>query len=129
MLKRPDFFKAAVAGAPVTDWSDYDTHYTERYLGTPQTQPQAYQQSNLMAHAQKLSRPLLLVHGSADDNVYFRHSLRLSEALFRNGQPYELLVLPGITHSFRPDVTITERLWSRSVEFFQKNLGAPMTGR
>ena len=129
VLKRPDFFKAAVAGAPVTDWSDYDTHYTERYLGTPQTQPQAYQQSNLMAHAQKLSRPLLLVHGSADDNVYFRHSLRLSEALFRNGQPYELLVLPGITHSFRPDVTITERLWSRSVEFFQKNLGAPMTGR
>ncbi len=129
VLQRPDFFKAAVAGAPVTDWSDYDTHYTERYLGTPHTQPQAYEKSNLMNRAHKLTRPLLLVHGSADDNVYFRHSLRLSDALFRNGQPYELLVLPGITHSFRPDVTVTQQLWSRSVEFFQKNLGAPVTGR
>jgi dipeptidyl-peptidase-4 len=125
VLQRPDFFKAAVAGAPVTDWSDYDTHYTERYLGTPQDQPHAYERSNLMNQAQKLTRPLLLVHGSADDNVYFRHSLRLSDALFRHGQAYELLVLPGITHSFRPDVTITEQLWTRSVDFFQTNLGHP----
>lgn len=125
VLQRPDFFKAAVAGAPVTDWADYDTHYTERYLGTPQSQPHAYERSNLMNLADKLTRPLLLVHGSADDNVYFRHSLRLSDALFRHAQPYELLVLPGITHSFRPDVTITEQLWTRSVHFFQTNLGRP----
>ena len=125
VLQRPDFFKAAVAGAPVTDWSDYDTHYTERYLGTPQAQPHAYERSNLMNQAQKLTRPLLLVHGSADDNVYFRHSLRLSDALLRHGQAHQLLVLPGITHSFRPDVTITEQLWTRSVDFFQTNLGHP----
>ncbi|MFN8610007.1 MAG: alpha/beta fold hydrolase [Vulcanimicrobiota bacterium] len=119
VLKRPDFFKCAVAGAPVTDWADYDTHYTERYLGT---RAEVYQRASLLPLATSLSRPLLLVHGSADDNVYFRHSLRLCDALLRNNQPYELLVLPGITHSFRPDVTITERLWSRSVRFFKENL-------
>jgi dipeptidyl-peptidase-4 len=125
VLQRPDFFKAALAGAPVTDWADYDTHYTERYLGTPQSQPAAYQKSNLISLAPNLKRPLLLVHGSADDNVYYRHSLKLSDALFRAGRPYELLTLPGITHSFRADVTITERLWSRSVQFFKSHLGEP----
>ncbi|MBS2036813.1 S9 family peptidase [bacterium] len=119
VLKRPDFFKCAVAGAAVTDWADYDTHYTERYLGL---KPEAYERSSLITQASSLKRPLLLVHGSADDNVYFRHSLRLSDALLRHNQPYELLVLPGITHSFRPDVTITERLWSRSVQFFKQHL-------
>ncbi len=119
VLKRPDFFKCAVAGAPVTDWADYDSHYTERYLGS---NPQAYEKSSLINQASSLKRPLLLVHGSADDNVYFRHSLRLSDALFRHNQPYELLVLPGITHSFRPDVTITERLWARSADFFKEHL-------
>ena len=125
VLQRPDFFKAAIAGAPVTDWEDYDTHYTERYLGTPQSQPDAYRKSSLIPLATSLKRPLLLVHGSADDNVYYRHSLKLSEALFRAGQPHELLTLPGITHSFRADVTITERLWSRSIDFFKRHLGEP----
>ena len=125
VLKRPDFFKAAIAGAPVTDWEDYDTHYTERYLGTPQSQPAAYANSSLMGLAQQLKRPLLLVHGSADDNVYYRHSLKLSDALLRAGQPYELLTLPGVTHSFRADVVLTERLWSRIVDFFQTQLGHP----
>jgi len=125
VLKRPDFFAAALAGAPVTDWEDYDTHYTERYLGRPQQQPEAYRKASLIALAGQLQRPLLLVHGSADDNVYYRHSLKLSEALFRAGKPYELLTLPGITHSFRADVGVTEQLWSRSVQFFQKHLGRP----
>lgn len=129
VLKRPDFFKAAIAGAPVTDWEDYDTHYTERYLGTPQSQPEAYRGSSLLPLAGRLTRPLLLVHGSADDNVYYRHSLKLSEALFRAGQPHELLTLPGITHSFRADVGITERLWARTVAFFKQHLGEPLTTR
>jgi dipeptidyl-peptidase 4 len=125
VLRRPEFFKAAVAGAPVTDWADYDTHYTERYLGTPQRNPQAYEQSNLLNHASSLTRPLLLVHGTADDNVYYRHSLKLADALFRAGQNFELLTLPGITHSYRADVEVTQQLWTRIVGFFRKNLGGP----
>src|SRR5205823_8222302 len=77
VLKRPDVFKAAVAGAPVTDWEDYDTHYTERYLGLLPQSKKAYEEASLLPLASKLERPLLLVHGTADDNVYFRHSLRL----------------------------------------------------
>ncbi len=121
VLTHPDVFRAAVAGAPVTDWLDYDTHYTERYLGLPQS-GSAYRQADLLTLAPQLRRPLLLVHGSADDNVYYRHSLKLSEALFRAGRPYELLTLPGITHSFRADVGVTERLWARTVEFFRSHL-------
>lgn len=123
VLVRPDFFQAAVAGAPVTDWSDYDTHYTERYLGTPGSNPRAYSRSNLVNLAGTLQRPLLLIHGSADDNVYYRHSLKLSEGLFRAGQKYELLTLPGITHSYRPDVEVTRAVWERVVGFFRRHLG------
>jgi len=127
VLQQPDFFKAAIAGAPVTDWEDYDTHYTERYLGTPQSRPDAYKSSSLIPLARSLQRPLLLIHGSADDNVYFRNSLKLSDALFRAGQPHELLTLPGITHSFRADVQVTQQLWTRMVRFFQQHLGRPQT--
>src|SRR5262249_48890328 len=68
VLKRPDVFKAAVAGAPVTDWEDYDTHYTERYMGLPKDNPDAYREGSLLGYADKLERPLLLIHGTADDN-------------------------------------------------------------
>src|SRR5690606_19282252 len=74
VLKRPDVFKAGVAGAPVVDWQDYDTHYTERYLGLPGAHPEAYAKSSLLTYASKLQRPLLLIHGTADDNVYFFHT-------------------------------------------------------
>ncbi len=96
VLKRPDIFKAAVAGAPVTDWEDYDTYYTERYLGLLPESSKAYHDASLMPLASQLSRPLLLIHGTADDNVYFRHTLHLAEALFRAGKAFELLPLPGL---------------------------------
>jgi dipeptidyl-peptidase 4 len=124
VLKRPDVFHAAVAGAPVCDWLDYDTHYTERYLGLPQENPEAYKEASLLTYADKLSRPLLIVHGTADDNVFFRHSLRLTDALFRAGKPFEVLPLPGLTHMV-PDPVVTERLWTRIAGHFQKHLGAP----
>lgn len=122
VLKYPEVFRAALAGAPVTDWMDYDTHYSERYLGL---NPSTYKAASLLPLATQLKRPLLLVHGSADDNVYYRHSLKLSEALLRNGQEFELLTLPGITHSFRADVEITQEVWRRSVAFFKRHLGEP----
>ena len=94
VLRRPDVFKAAVAGAPVVDWLDYDTHYTERYLGLPDTDAAAYKEASLLTYAADLSRPLLLVHGTADDNVYFRHTLKLTDAAT------ELLVKHGYDESY-----------------------------
>ena len=128
VLRRPDVFKAAVAGAPVTDWMDYDTCYTERYLGVPGDGrwPEAYKEASLLTYADKLTRPLLLIHGTADDNVYFRHSLRLIESLFRAGQPVEFLPLSSFTHMV-PDPVVRTRLEERIAEHFKKHLGEPRT--
>ncbi|HVS35619.1 MAG TPA: alpha/beta fold hydrolase [Gemmataceae bacterium] len=128
VLKAPDVFKAAVAGAPVVDWLDYDTHYTERYLGLPDTDAEAYKEASLLTYAADLKRPLLLVHGTADDNVYFRHTLKLTNALFRAGKDFELLPLAGMTH-MTPDPVVTERLYERIAGHFRKNLGKPEQAR
>lgn len=122
VLRRPDVFKAAVAGAPVTDWEDYDTHYTERYLGLLPESKKAYDEASLLPLAKNLSRPLLLVHGTADDNVYYRHTLKLSNALFRAGKDFEALALPGITHMSSADPIVMERLWAKTATFFKTHL-------
>jgi len=124
VLRRPDVFKAGIAGAPVVDWLDYDTHYTERYLGLPEVNPEAYREASLLTYAKDLKRPLLLVHGTADDNVYFRHSLKLADALFRAGKDFDLLPLSGLTHMV-PDPVVTQRLYGRFARFFQQQLGRP----
>ncbi|AGY56822.1 S9 family peptidase [Gloeobacter kilaueensis] len=121
VLRRPDIFKAAVAGAPVVDWLDYDTHYTERYLGLPADNPQGYEQSSLLTYAAKLERPLLIVHGTSDDNVFFLHSLKLSDALFRAGRDHQILPLSGLTHMV-PDPQVRIRLEERTARFFQEHL-------
>jgi len=124
VLRRPDVFKAAVAGAPPTDWLDYDTHYTERYLGMPDTDAEAYREGSLLTYAGDLQRPLLLIHGTSDDNVYFRHTLKLADALFRAGKEFDLLPLSSMTH-MTPDPVVTERLYSRIAGYFQEHLGRP----
>jgi dipeptidyl-peptidase-4 len=121
VLKAPGVFKAAVAGAPPTDWHDYDTHYTEQYLGIPPADEAAYDQASLLTYAKGLQRPLLLVHGTGDDNVYFRHTLRLVDALFRAGKTCEVLPLSGLTHMV-PDPLVNEQLYTRLVKFFESNL-------
>lgn len=128
-MQRPDVFKAACAGAPVCDWHDYDTCYTERYLGVPDltgdTNPaakRAYDVSNVLTYAKDLSVPLLLIHGTADDNVYFMHSLKMADVMFKNGRDYDFLVLPGFTHMV-PDPVVTKSLYSRVATFFQRELG------
>lgn len=98
VLRRPDVVHAAVAGAPVTDWRLYDTFYTERYLGRPDEDPDAYERSSLIADASRLERPLLLIHGLADDNVVSAHTLQLSSALLSHGRPHQVLPLTGVTH-------------------------------
>jgi dipeptidyl-peptidase 4 len=122
VLKEPKVFKAGIAGAPVTEWLDYDTHYTERYLGIPPKDAAAYERSSLLPMAKNLQRPLLLIHGTSDDNVYFRHSLKLANELFRAGKEFELLPLSGFTHMV-PDPVVNEQLYSRMVRFFRKHLG------
>jgi dipeptidyl-peptidase-4 len=98
VLRRPDVFHAAIAGAPVTDWALYDTFYTERYLGHPDEDPDAYGRSSLLVDAADLERPLLLIHGLADDNVVSAHTLQLSNALLQSGRPHQVLPLTGVTH-------------------------------
>jgi dipeptidyl-peptidase-4 len=124
VLRRPDVFHAAVAGAPVTDWALYDTHYTERYLGTPQAAPEAYEASSLLADAAKLERPLLLVHGLADDNVVAAHTLRLSAALLAAGRPHQVLPLSGVTH-MTPQEVVAENLLLFQLDFLRRALGLP----
>ncbi len=122
VLRRPDVFHAAVAGAPVVDWRLYDTGYTERYLGHPDLDPAAYERSSLLADAQGLERPLLLIHGLADDNVVVAHTLRLSSALVAAGRPHTVLPLTGITH-MASDEIVAENLLSLQVEFLARALG------
>ncbi|MFI6927894.1 DPP IV N-terminal domain-containing protein [Nonomuraea spiralis] len=122
VLRRPDVFHAAVAGAPVTDWRLYDTCYTERYLGHPDEQPEVYDNSSLFADAAKLERPLLLVHGLADDNVVAAHTLRLSSALLAAGRQHSVLPLSGVTH-MTPQEVVAENLLLLQVDFLKKSLG------
>ncbi|MBK7863160.1 MAG: DPP IV N-terminal domain-containing protein [Archangiaceae bacterium] len=116
-----DQVKSGVAGAPVVDWHDYDTHYTERYLGVPPADDKAYEVSSLLTYVPKSKRPLLVIHGTADDNVYFLHTLKLSDAMFRAGKPHQVLPLSNFTHMV-PDPLVTERLYERIAQFFKETL-------
>lgn len=124
VLRRPDVFHAAVSGAPVTDGELYDTHYMERYLGMPDTDVEAYARYRLLEDAPALRRPLLLIHGLVDDNVYVANTLRLSQALTEAGRPHSVLPLSGITHApSRPEVA--ENLLLLQVRFLRDALGLP----
>ncbi|MEM8933715.1 MAG: prolyl oligopeptidase family serine peptidase, partial [Acidobacteriota bacterium] len=121
VMRRPDLFQAGVAGAPVTDWQDYDTHYTERYIGHPDEQPEAYRRSNVTTYAADLERPLLIVHGTADDNVYFVHGLKMSHALFAAGKAHDFLPLSGQTHMVAAPLFV-EQWHQRMMEHFAEHL-------
>ena len=123
VLDRPDVFHAAVAGAPVTDWRLYDTAYTERYLGNPNEDAVPYERTSLINRAARLTRPLLLIHGLADDNVLAAHTLQLSSALLAAGKQHNVLPLSGVTH-MTPQEVVAENLLLTEVEFFRMHLGA-----
>ncbi len=124
VMREPDVFKVGVAGAPVADWLDYDTHYTERYMGLPEANAGGYEKSSVLTYAKDLRRPLLVVHGTADDNVYFSHALKMSDALFRAGKEHDFLPLAGFTHMV-PDPLVTTRLYSHIMGYLAKELGKP----
>jgi dipeptidyl-peptidase-4 len=121
VLRRPDVFHAGIAGAPVTDWRLYDTHYTERYLGHPDERPEVYEANSLIADAPKLERPLMIIHGLADDNVVAAHTLRLSSALVAAGRPHTVLPLSGVTH-MTPQEQVAENLLLLQVDFLKRAL-------
>lgn len=123
-MRRPDVFKAGVSGAPVTDWRDYDTHYTERYMGLPDANKDGYDASDVLTYCQDLRVPLLVIQGTADDNVYFVHSLKLADKLFREGKQFEFVPLAGQTHMVtKPEMVL--RLNERIADFFGRTLGQP----
>jgi len=124
VLRRPDVFHAAVAGAPVTDQRLYDTHWRERHLGHPDEHPEAYDRCSPVLEAASLRRPLLLIHGLADDNVIPAHTLRLSAALLAAGRPHEVLPLPRATH-LPVSEAASANLLLHELGFLRRALGLP----
>ena len=121
LLTQPDVFKAGIAGAPVTFWEGYDTAYTEKYLGTPQDNADGYRRSSTLTHVDELRGKLLLVHGMIDENVHFRHTARVMQALIDAGKPFETLLYPNERHMPRSERDRAD-MERRLLEFFQRNL-------
>ena len=121
LCKAPETFHVAVAGAPVTHWDGYDTHYTERYMSTPQLNPEGYENGSVMQHVSGMSGRLMLVHGLIDENVHFRHTARLINALIQHRKTYDLLLFPEERHSPR---RLSDRIYmeERISSFFRTHL-------
>lgn len=122
MFKAPDLFRAGVAGAPVTDWSLYDTHYTERYLGAPRENPAGYAASSVFPYAKDLKGRLLVMHGMADDNVLFTNSTKLFGKLQDLGKPFDVMVYPGAKHGLTRQHD-GRHAYAMIKRFFDDNLG------
>jgi len=128
LAAHPGLFAAGASGAPVTDWSLYDTHYTERYLGNPAVDRVPYEQSGVLGVAAKITDPLLVIHGMADDNVVFENTTALVAKLQKQGTLFEVMIYPGQTHgiSGAPDRI---HLWRTIADFFDRRLGLPEARR
>jgi len=124
LCRAPDVFHVAVAGAPVTSWDGYDTHYTERYMGLPSENPSGYRESAVFDHVPNMRGKLLLVHGLIDENVHFRHTARLINRLIAAGKDYDLLLFPDERHSPR---RLRDRIYmeQRISDYFLKYLSTP----
>ena len=122
MVRAPGHFAAGVSGAPVTDWRLYDTHYTERYMGTPQDNPAGYRDGKVMTHAADLAGPLLVMHGMADDNVLFTHSTALFKTLQDLRKPFEVMPYPGSKHGLLRFAGTGPHAYDTIVRFFARTL-------
>ena len=118
----PDVFKAGVAVAPVTAWDGYDTCYTERYMGTPQNNADGYKAASALNRASDLQGSLLIIHGLLDENVHYRHTARLTNALVKAGKPFDVLPMPDSRHSSRR-VEDRQYVADRVAGFFEARLG------
>jgi dipeptidyl-peptidase-4 len=121
MTEHPTAYAAGVSGAPVTDWRLYDTHYTERYLGNPAKDPAPYTAADIALKADRLERPMLIIHGLADDNVVFDHSARMMAALQKAGKSFETMLYPGQTHAIR-EPALQQHLWTTILAFLDRHV-------
>lgn len=124
LAQRPDVFRVAVAGAPVTSWGLYDTGYTERYMGLPGENPEGYHRGSVLSYVGQLpaeQNRLLVVHGLMDENVHFAHTSQLLAALVKAGKPYQLQVYPAERHSLR-HLDTSEHYETTLLSFLQDNL-------
>ncbi|GGP92177.1 S9 family peptidase [Shewanella ulleungensis] len=120
-FKAPDYFKAAISGAPVTDWRLYDTHYTERYMGNPETNKQGYDASSILPYVNNYQSGLLMYHGMADDNVLFENSTRVYKALQDEGKLFQMMDYPGSKHSMRGE-KVRNHLYKSLAAFLDQQL-------
>ena len=118
--KTPGVYAAAVAGAPVTDWKLYDTHYTERYMGDPRKVPEAYAASGAIADAARIRDPLLVIHGMADDNVFLDNTTLLASEMQKAAVPFEMMLYPGYTHRVGGEVAV--HLWTTILDFLDREV-------
>jgi dipeptidyl-peptidase 4 len=121
LARAPETFQVAVAGAPVTHWDGYDTHYTERYMGTPQENSHGYAESSVLGHVGNITGKLMLIHGLIDENVHFRHTARLINALIKARKPYDLFLFPDERHMPR---ALADRVYmeERIRDYFAEHL-------
>jgi dipeptidyl-peptidase-4 len=124
LTKSPGSYTAGISGAPVTNWRLYDTHYTERYMGDPNDGDGKYEASSPITYADNLSDPMLLVHGMADDNVFFDNTVQMIDALQESARPFEMMTYPGKRHRIVGEAENTH-LWNMYLEFFDRNLKSP----
>jgi dipeptidyl-peptidase-4 len=124
MANAPGLFRAGIAGAPVTDWRNYDTIYTERYMGLPEDNPEGYRRSSPITRAADITGRLLLVHNLQDDNVHFQNTMQMAEALERHGKKFSMLLYPQKTHGVTGSA-FTRHMYEAMTEFFEESLKRP----
>ena len=122
MFQAPEAFAAGVSGAPVTDWTLYDTHYTERYMGTPQDNAEGYEAASAFPYVEQLDRPLLIMHGMADDNVLFTNSTKLFKALQDAGKDFDVMAYPGSKHALLRVPNTGRHGYAKILRFFDTHL-------
>ncbi len=120
LTRAPGLFRAGIAGAPVTHWRNYDTIYTERYMGLPAENTGGYERASALTRAADLSGKLLLVHNLEDDNVHFQNTVQMMDALERAGKRFELMVYPQKAHGVSG--AMRKHLYETMTEFFEKNV-------
>jgi len=120
-FKAPDYFKATIAGASVTDWALYDTHYTERYLSHPQINAMGYEASSVLSYVKGYRSGLLMYHGMADDNVLFENSTKVYKALQDEGKLFQMMDYPGCKHSMRGE-KVSIHLYRSLADFLERQL-------
>ncbi len=128
LMQAPDVFSAGASGGPVTDWTLYDTHYTERFMGTPESNPEGYERSSVLHYADKLRGPLLIMHGMADDNVLFTHSTALFKRLQDLNKPFDIMIYPGSKHALLRNAATGPHGFMTVKTFFDRTIGEDASG-